>query len=226
MHVVFFDIDGTLIHSGGAGMTALRRAFAETFARPEPGDINTVGRTDRGIAGELFRQHAIEDSWEHWQQFHTAYLRHLTTQLPLREGRILPGVVALLEELAVRRHVALGLLTGNTAAGARIKLEHFGLYHHFAFGGYGEDHPEREAVAQAALGAAQAFLRTSLTPDRAWVIGDTNLDVRCARHIGAKAVAVASGFQPKQDLIDATPDLLFDDLRQCGPLLDLLDDGA
>ena len=106
MHAVLFDIDGTLIHTAGSGMTALQIAFAEEFDRPRPAEIEMAGRTDRGIVAALFREHGIEDSWGNWERFSTAYLRHLVTQLPLRAGRILPGVVALLEQLASRRDVA------------------------------------------------------------------------------------------------------------------------
>ena len=102
MHVLLFDIDGTLINTKGSGLRALQIAFSEVFGRPAPPAIETVGRTDRGIAADLFGGHGIPNTPEHWRQFCEAYLRHLVQQLPLRAGIVLPGVVALLRRLAVR----------------------------------------------------------------------------------------------------------------------------
>lgn len=224
MHVLLFDIDGTLIHTGGSGLRALKIAFAETFGCEPPETINTAGRTDRGIARELFSHQSIEDSFHNWDRFRNAYLQHLSEQMPSTDGYVLPGVAGLLDRLAERAHVTTGLLTGNVAEGARIKLEHFGLEHHFAFGGYGERHPERNSVAEEALQAAHQALDCTVPPDRVWVIGDTTLDVSCARHIGARAVAVATGFQAKSDLVAEEPDLLLDDLGCAAELLELLDE--
>jgi phosphoglycolate phosphatase len=214
MHVLLFDIDGTLIHSGGSGVEALRLAFREVFASSPPETIATAGRTDRGIARELFHWCGVEDSAENWDRFRTAYLRHLREQLPRRPGRILPGVPALLTRLAIRSDVVLGLLTGNVAEGARLKLEYFGLNHHFAFGGYGEVAPERNDVAEQALAAARQTLDGAVHPGRLWVLGDTPLDIQCARHIGARAVAVATGPHAKRELAQAQPDVLLDDFCQ------------
>lgn len=223
MHVLFFDIDGTLIHSGGSGLEALRLAFRDVFSRSPPDAIATAGRTDRGIARELFQLRGVEDSAENWDRFRTAYLHHLREQLPQRPGRILPGVPALLARLAARADVALGLLTGNVAEGARLKLEYFGLEHHFAFGGYGECAPERNGVAEQALAAAHQALDGAVHPDRIWVLGDTPLDIQCARHIGAKAVAVATGLHAKGELAQAQPDVLLDNFCQAAEFWQQLD---
>jgi phosphoglycolate phosphatase-like HAD superfamily hydrolase len=221
-----FDIDGTLINTNGSGLEALKRAFQDTFGRPAPATILTAGRTDRGIVRDMVSAQAIEDSPAHWTAFCQAYLWHLADQLPRRKGYVLPGVAELLDELSARSDVAIGLLTGNIPEGARIKLEHFGLYGHFAFGGFGDCHVDRDPVAVAALHAARQAINGAVCLDRVWVIGDTPLDVRCARHIGAKAVAVATGMHAKSELSQANPDLLLDDLRQRAELIGLLDGGA
>lgn len=226
MQIVLFDIDGTLINTRGSGLAALNLAFAEVFARPVSAEIATVGRTDRGIARDFFLFHHLEDSAENWLQFRTAYLRHLAAQLPQRGGCLLPGVVALLQHLLLRQDVAVGLLTGNTQEGSRLKLEHFGINHHFRFGGFGDCHPERNAVAREALAAAQAFLGRPLSGERTWVVGDTPLDIECARHIGAQAVAVATGFHRPDQLASHSPDYLFDDLSQAGVWLEQLERGS
>ena len=224
MHVLFFDIDGTLINTGGSGMESLRLAFIELFDCPPPDNVPAAGRTDRGIVSDLFRGRRVPDSEENWTRFRAAYLRHLREQLPLRPGLVLPGVGGLLEGLAARRHVALGLLTGNIAEAAWLKLKHFGLDHHFAFGGYGERSPERNAVAEDALAAAHRALNGAVLADRVWVIGDTPMDVQCARHIGAHALAVATGMYGRAELARAAPDLLLDDLRQAEDFLQQLDE--
>lgn len=222
MHVLLFDIDGTLLNTRGSGLTALKQAFAEVFARPAPAKIDAAGRTDRGIARDLFLGHAIEDTSDNWRNFEAAYLQHLATQLPLRDGSLLPGVRDLLQQLTNRDDAVVGLLTGNTPAGARLKLEHFEIYHYFAFGGFGDRHPERNGVARDALAAAQGHLGQPIGPERVWVIGDTPLDIRCARHISANAVAVATGQHTVEDLAREAPDLLLEDLAQAAALLDRL----
>ena len=226
MHILLFDIDGTLVNTSGSGQQALKVAFAEIFDCPPPEKIDTAGRTDRGIAQELFLAQAIDNSHGNWVRFRDAYLRHLADQMSRHEGFVLPGVVSLLEELGRRSDVSLGLLTGNVQDGARIKLTHFGLHDHFHFGGFGERHPERNAVAEEALLAARQTVAEPVELDRVWVIGDTVLDIQCARHIGARAVAVATGFQDRRDLAEQTPDLLLDDLDDAGELLFRLEEGS
>lgn len=223
MHVLLFDIDGTLVNTRGSGLHALKVAFAETFDCPPPEQIDTAGRTDRGIAQELFLAQAIDNSHGNWVRFRDAYLRHLTDQMARRQGVVLPGVTRLLKELGRWSHISLGLLTGNVQDGARIKLAHFGLHDYFRFGGFGERHPERNAVAEEALQAARRAISHPLALDRVWVIGDTVLDIQCARHIGAQAIAVATGFQDKRDLAEQAPDLLLDDLDDAAELLHRLE---
>ncbi len=223
MNVLFFDIDGTLIATRGSGLKALRLAFAEVFGLPATERISAAGRTDRAIARDIFLARSVEDSQENYRRFMAAYPRHLAEQLPQFDGFVLPGVIALLEQLAARNDVALGLLTGNTQDGARIKLEHFGIYRHFAFGGYGDLHTDRGDVAKVALRAARAAVNHDIQLDRVWVIGDTPFDIRCAREISAKAAAVATGFHQKGELASENPDLLLDDLLQGERLVRLLD---
>src|SRR5947209_7111348 len=137
MHVCLFDIDGTLIASGGAGKAALEAALAGAFGIDRLIDkLQLSGRTDRAIIRDLFRLHVIEETPENWRRLVDAYLGHLPGCLARSPGRVLPGVAALLERLRGREDVAVGLLTGNLRSGARAKLGHFGLHDYFAFGGY------------------------------------------------------------------------------------------
>lgn len=220
MHVCLFDIDGTLINTGRAGRAAFYAALEHEFERPAPHrDVAFSGRTDRAIVGDLFSHHDIENTTENASRFFRAYLRQLPQMLNGRGGVVLPGVATLLDRLAERRDVAVGLLTGNMRAGASVKLGHFGLMPHFRFGSFGDDHLDRNHVAADALVAARAFLRRDIQPDRVWVIGDTPLDIRCARSIGAQAVAVATGGHSLEELEAARPDLLLTDLSSADEML-------
>jgi len=217
MYVVLFDIDSTLLRTRGAG----RAAFAETF-RAEfgierlHGEVSFAGRSDRAIVREVFEQHGIEDRPGTWQRFVQGYLPRLERTLVTRRGSLLPGVLPLLRALRERSDVAMGLLTGNVAAGARLKLEHYGIDSFFDFGGFGDHHTDRGGIAADALDAADAFLRAthrlSAKPALTTVIGDTPEDVRCARCIAAKAIAVATGGSSLSELTAAAPDRVFPDL--------------
>lgn len=223
MRIVFFDIDGTLITTGGCGTDALKKSFREVFGLDHADGIDAHGRTDRGIARGLFGQHGLPDSDDNWHRFHESYQRHLAAELPLRSGTVLPGVAEFLERLTRLDDVAIGLLTGNTPQGAQIKLEFFQLNHFFAFGGFGLEHPDRNDVAVQAVQAATRHLGRTFPGESVWVIGDTPADIACARHIGANAVAVATGFSSLESLVASEPDLLLKDLCDCDLLMEQLD---
>jgi phosphoglycolate phosphatase-like HAD superfamily hydrolase len=209
MHVCLFDIDGTLLASGGAGKAAMEEALRREFDLPRVLDgVPYAGRTDRAIARDLFKVHSIPDSAANWQRFLLTYLGLLPEALQRHEGRVLPGVSALLQDLRGRGDVALGLLTGNVRDGARLKLSHYALFDHFAFGAFGDAHFDRNDVALEALSVLRAHLGPAKTLTEIWVIGDTPLDVRCARAIGARAVAVFASSRPLPVRSDAlSPDL-------------------
>ncbi|MBY0527563.1 MAG: haloacid dehalogenase-like hydrolase [Gemmataceae bacterium] len=220
MRIYLFDIDGTLVSSGGAGKAAMEAALTEEFgvAIAEHG-VPFSGRTDPSISRDLFRHFGVADTPENWQRFLATYLRLLPDLLKRNTGRVLPGIASLLEQLRARDNVWLGLLTGNVRDGARIKLSHFGLYHHFTFGGFGDVHHQRDDVAREALGAARSHVGEGVDLDRVWVIGDTPLDIRCARAIGAKVAAVATGWHSMEELAAAKPDILVRDFSDPAPLL-------
>jgi phosphoglycolate phosphatase-like HAD superfamily hydrolase len=220
MVVCLFDIDGTLISSGGAGKTALEKALASEFGIDSPIDrLQLSGRTDRAIVRDLFEMHSLAPSPDNWQRLLAGYLRHLPACLASHQGRVLPGIAALLDHLRERDGVVVGLLTGNVRDGARLKLGHYGIEHHFAFGGFGDLHLDRDDVAREALAAVHSRFNGTVTPEEIWVIGDTPLDVRCARCIGARVAAVGTGWHSRDELAAARPDLLLDDLSDPTPLL-------
>jgi phosphoglycolate phosphatase-like HAD superfamily hydrolase len=133
--------------------------------------------------------------------------------LKTSNGEVLPGVFELLTKLNEMPTVALGILTGNASEAAAIKLEHFQLSEYFLFGGYGDDHHDRNDVAAQAVTAASKSLGSRFDPSKVWVIGDTSNDIRCARSIGAKVFAVTTGGESLEQLSESNPDFLKDDLN-------------
>jgi phosphoglycolate phosphatase-like HAD superfamily hydrolase len=227
MYVCLFDIDGTLLSSGGAGKAALEEGLAEEFGiRGTMEKLVLSGRTDNAIVSDLLRLSGLTDSEGNRTRLFAGYLRHLPGCLSRCTGRVLPGVEALLQLLGARDDVAVGLLTGNIRAGARLKLGHYGLFEHFAFGGFGDRHHHRDDVAREALAEVHQHLGTYIDPCRVWVIGDTPHDVTCARAIGARAVAVVTGWHERTELAACSPDLLLDDLSDPEPLLALWSDSV
>ena len=221
MDIILFDIDGTLLASGGAGKLALETAFTEDFGQEIRFHVPYSGRTDRAIVRELFESHNVVHTPENVEKLMAGYLRRLPECLVRMQGRVLPGVADLLAHLGGRNQVAVGLLTGNVRAGAKVKLGHFGLFEHFAFGGFGDHHFDRDDVAREALAAVRDHVRDHVNVDRVWVIGDTPLDVRCARAIGAKVLAVATGTHTFEELAASGPDLVLENLVNPQPFLTL-----
>jgi phosphoglycolate phosphatase-like HAD superfamily hydrolase len=222
MIICLFDIDGTLLASGGAGRAALESAFTAVFGIELREHIPYSGRTDRAIGRDLLNLHDVAYTPENWERLQQEYLARLPDSLNTHDGRVLPGIVSLLETLKTRSDVAIGLLTGNLRAGARVKLGHFRLYEHFAFGGFGDHHFDRDDVAREALAEVHAKIGTHVKNERIWVIGDTPLDVKCARAIGAKVAAVATGLHTLEQLIDTSPDLAVGDFSDPSAFLDRL----
>ena len=199
--------------------TALQSEF--NVAIPDK-EVSTAGRTDRAIIVDYLTYCGIEEREDIWSRFMAAYLRHLPEQLSRAGGLVLPGVQLLLDTLSVRDDVILGLLTGNFREGARLKLEHYGLYHRFEFGGFGDSHLDRDDVARDALAQLHEQYDGLMDSSRVWVIGDTPADVRCGRAIGADVVAVATGLFTFEELEHAQPDHLLSDFSDPGRLLGLL----
>jgi len=218
MYSILFDIDGTLLDTSGAGKRGFAAAFAELFQITEiSSDVKFAGRSDRAIALDLMELHGVEPSPEHWQQFSESYLKHLEAALPRCQGRVLPGVVELLDKLKTMDRVLLGLLTGNVKQGATRKLAQYGLADRFKFGGFGDVWKDRNDIAKEAIEQARFQARGEL--NGTMVIGDTVNDVTCARSIGAFAVAVATGGATREELLAAGPDLLLADLTEVEGLL-------
>ena len=210
--ICLFDIDGTLLRTGGAGQKAMERALTDVFGVPDPWeDIPAAGRTDRAITHDLFTYHELAPNEQQWAEFQTVYFRHLSSTLAELEGAVLPGIQMLLNHIATRPDVSMGLLTGNFREAARIKLQHYAIDQHFAYGGYGDHHHDRDDVARVAYAEACRHLEREVDPSAICVIGDTPSDVKCARAIGARAIAVATGMFTVDELARSQPDELYED---------------
>lgn len=210
--ICLFDIDGTLLRTGGAGQKAMERALTDVFGIPDPWeDIPAAGRTDRAITHDLFTYHELAPSSQQWEEFQTVYFRHLSHTLAELDGAVLPGIQTLLSHIATRPDVSMGLLTGNFRAAAKIKLEHYAIDQHFAYGGFGDHHHDRDDVARVAYAEACRHLAREVDPQAICVIGDTPSDVKCARAIGARAIAVATGMYTVDELARSQPDELYED---------------
>ncbi len=222
MLVTLFDIDGTLVSTGGAGKAAMEAALHSAFGAPaSAAGVPFSGRTDRAITRDLFALYDIADTPANWERFRTEYLGHLPDTLRRSPGRVLPGIAELLQYLAGREDTAVGLLTGNIQDGARLKLGHFQIDHYFPFGGFGDHHFDRDCVAGEALDAVRRHVNGTFELENLWVIGDTPHDVTCARSIGARVIGVATGWTPLADIAKAKPDLLLKDLSDPTPVLEL-----
>ena len=227
MRLCLFDIDGTLVNTGGAGQAAMEAALAAVFGvtRPTEG-ISTAGRTDRAIIEDLIDFHGLPVDEVTFGKVSAAYLEQLPASLERLDGLTLPGVGDLLDELSARDDLVLGLLTGNLVEGARCKLGHFQLDPYFEragdlFGGFGDLQRDRDDVAR--LGRER--VRRELDwwdPTEVWVIGDTPLDVRCARAIDVQVLAVATGVFSRSQIAASQPDALLDDLSETDRVLSIL----
>lgn len=201
--LVLFDIDGTLIRTGGAGVLSFEHTFRTLFqVTGATESVQLAGRTDTSILRELFARASISPSPENFAECFGAYvfwLDHLLQQLP---GRVLPGIDRFLAAAAALPSgpPAVGLLTGNIRLGAEIKLRHFGLWDHFVTGAFGDDHEDRNCLAGLARDRGARLLGTPLGGQQILVIGDTPHDIACGQSIGAKTLAVATGPFSREEL--------------------------
>jgi phosphoglycolate phosphatase len=224
--LVLFDIDGTLLLSGGAGVRAMTRAFESTFGVADVFDGMVVaGRTDTYLVSAAFVRAGLPDTADAHARFHASYLPILADEIR-QPGRgrhgIMPGVDALLTALDARADIHLALLTGNYERAARIKLDHFGLSRYFAWGVYGEESPDRNVLGRLALTRATAQRVPAAACDRAVVIGDTPDDVACARAAGARAIAVATGSYSVDQLLAAGADTALANLSDTPTVIALI----
>jgi phosphoglycolate phosphatase-like HAD superfamily hydrolase len=194
--IVLWDIDNTLLYSGGAGSLGMARAFGDLYGIDDAfGRVEFSGRTDTAIFADAALAHGIAepDLARELRRFRDAYVPHLARTLTeVSGGRLMPGIAQILEALSARGDVVQGLGTGNFRAGGELKLRHFGIDHHFVDmrGGFGEDAHARDAVIRIGIDRLAGGSRNG---ERVVVIGDTPHDVTAAKANEAVAIGVATG---------------------------------
>jgi len=226
MYIILFDIDGTLVLTGGAGVRAMNRACEDLVSGAEPmAGVTFAGRTDWSILDDILRNHGHTLDEALLDELRRRYVTHLQEEIHL-PGRgvkdVMPGIRELLDVLRTRQDVSIGLLTGNFVEGARIKLEYFDLWKYFPWGAFGGDSASRNDLVPVALARAREHGIDGVSPANVLVVGDTPNDIECAVVAGATPIAVATGSYSTDQLRAAGADIVFDDLSDAAAFLALL----
>jgi phosphoglycolate phosphatase-like HAD superfamily hydrolase len=225
---ILFDIDGTLLTTGGAGARSWEWAFDTLYGVPaDIGRFSEDGMTDPDVARGTFRG-AIgrEPTDREIARVFAAYLERLPQEVNASDGyRVLPGAEHLLRRL-LQRGCLLGVVTGALEAAAHIKLARGGLNAFFAFGGYGSDSSDRGDLTRHAIERASAIVGRAIDSAAVYVVGDTPNDIRAAQTVGAVAVGVASGHYSVDDLRSAGADAALQSLKDPMPGLEWASDQA
>ena len=225
--LVLFDIDGTLVLTGRAGVRGMTRALEEVFGSSASLDgIPVAGRTDWAILHDAVRRYGRELDAPLLDDLRLRYVTRLAEEIQHRgEGRkdVMPGIREILETLDARHDITLGLLTGNFLEGARVKLGYFDLWRYFRFGAFGDDAADRNLLVPFAVERARPFVAGQCAPRDVLVVGDTPADIACAHAGAAVAIGVATGSSSVEELRHAGADHAFDDLSDTHRFLKLLD---
>ncbi|MEM1171145.1 MAG: HAD hydrolase-like protein [Cyanobacteria bacterium P01_H01_bin.35] len=206
--ILFWDIDGTLLTTGRAGIFALEDAARDiTGKKIDLSQLNTAGATDCLLAAQILELGGITPDDEKIEQLLQIYGEYLPQNLTRKQGKILEGVKEILSHLHPHRNDVISLLlTGNTSVGAKAKLTHYGLdsYFNFTQGGFSDRLADRKAIARQALTSAQELIG-EINLEKVYVIGDTPHDINCCDAIGARSIAVATGSYELEELQQYNP---------------------
>ncbi len=224
--LILFDIDGTLLLSGRAGMRAMTRAFQQAFGIGDAfAGESFGGRTDSYLVSKALAVAGLPDTDDHHHRFRQAYLPLLNEEIQ-QPGQghkgLMPGARELLEALQQHHHLHLALLTGNYREAAEIKLQHFEIWEFFEWGAFSDDHADRNALVPIAKSRAETYDIPVEALARVIVIGDTPHDIECARVAGARSIAVATGGYTTAQLKEAGADDVLADLSDTERVVALL----
>ncbi len=224
--MLLFDIDGTLLVTGGAGRIAFERAFEELFGIKNAwGDTVPDGKTDpiiiREIADRTIQRKLEEKEYTRLCERYLLYFAEEIIDSP--RFHLLPGVPKLLELLAGMEHLILGIVTGNFEGAAWAKLEKGDLKHYFGFGGFGSDSWDRAEITRIALERGRGNRAKQVSKENVFVIGDTPHDVSAAKKLGLKSIAVKTGHTPENELLASRPDYILPDLSDSEKFLSILE---
>ena len=223
--LLLFDIDGTILNSGGAGKRAMVRAFEEVWGVSDGfRGIHMSGKTDPFILRQALEQAGLATDKTKTEAFKSRYFELLSIEIekPNAFKKLMPGILALIRHLHEEPTVELGLLTGNWRRGAELKLGHFGLFGFFKVGAFGDDSEDRNQLLPFALKRFAEQNGSPLPIENVYVIGDTPRDVQSAQPYGAKTVAIATGTYSLDQLRAESPDFLFPDLKNWQHFLQIL----
>lgn len=227
--LVLFDIDGTLVTTEGRAAAALRKAMEQVLGVPISSEgYSFSGKTDPRIVLELSENAGLPRSLvrHRLDEVFSRYLEILEDHMPPGSAVALPGTRSLLDRLADHGGVTLALLTGNVREGAALKLRSAGFPELFPFGAFGSDHEDRNRLVPVAWERALAATGKQFGPEETVVVGDAEADILCARAVGARVVAVATGWTPRERLAALSPDALLDSLATPEALGTILDAGS
>ncbi|MCK5145562.1 HAD hydrolase-like protein [bacterium] len=214
MKVLLFDIDGTILLTGGAGKRSMEDAFLSVYNRPLS-DVPMAGRTDSQIFRHILRHHDIQWSISEEKKFKQAYFDRLELALSgiAHGARLCPGIHTLLTTLDRHDDCTIGLLTGNWKISAYMKLKYFNIDHYFNIGSFADDNEDRNLLLPAFMRRFNGLYGYMPLKDESFIIGDTPRDVEAALYNNVISIAVASGFASKQELLQSNPQYFFDDLE-------------
>lgn len=227
MALLLFDIDGTLLAPRDIGRRAFQRALAARYpGHPPAARFPYDGLLDPEIVRRTLAGMGLQAGDAAVAAILDAYLLHLAEERPpTSEGYLCPGVPGVLREASRRGH-GLGILTGNIAAGARMKLGFFGLGEFFPAGAYGEDAPDRAGLVPVALDRVERAGRGRYSLRETWIVGDSPRDCGAAREASVRCALVATGTTPRHILAELAPDLLLGDLSDASPLWEAVETSA
>lgn len=215
MKLVLFDIDGTLMDSGGAGTRSMNLAFEELFSVRNAFEwIGMAGKTDIQIMKEGLAKHGLDSENGNVGMICDAYIRRLRTEIGNSKRHLKPGIEESLRILSGMEGIYLGLLTGNVQAGARIKLGSFGLNSYFPLGAFGDDDEDRNNLLPFAAERFRGLYNRDVEYSDCVVIGDTPRDVECAKLYNAYAVAVATGPYLYDTLLASGADMVLNTIKE------------
>ncbi len=220
---VFFDIDGTLLDTHGAGRDAFSNTLKAVFDHDDDlSYIHFAGATDLDLFNEIRIRSGLKVSRMQEKEFFERLPVELRKSIREHLATLCPGVCELLKELSADERVLVGLVTGNTEECAHIKLSHFNLHGHFMLGAFGREHARRPELARRARERAKKLLKRGEQLGRCFLIGDTPADIAAARAIGAVSIAVATGSYDQQSLMHAGADHVLPDLSSTDRVIDIL----
>ncbi len=226
MKLLLFDIDGTLLLTGGAGKVAFERVFEELFDIKDAWkNLHPDGKIDPAIIAELGHKNFGRDlSKDEYQKIYEKYHLYFEEELPRSERfRLMPGVTNLLGLLSKCKDVLLGIATGNFEGTAKLKLKQAKLDHHFKFGGFADRARDRVHMTEQAIRKGHEQASCEVAHENVFVIGDSIHDIDAAKAHGVKSIAVLTGSTPKEDLESKGPHAIFEDLSNAESFLQALD---